>query len=251
MIDAEKPNLDSTGQHYMIDKDLIKFIVNEAMLLPTDVVLEIGYGHGELTKEIAKKCKVIAVDIHDAASGERLNHKNITTVKGNILESFEKIFGKYGFNKIISNIPYNISEPLMKKIFQIDVEMVLLTMGKKFSEILTAEDNRISIIANHLYDIEIMRIVSPKSFHPMPRVDSAVVMMRQKDIDSVPKTSAIYKELVLMDDKKLKNCFEKILADMTKKQVKELTKDKLFEKKLYQLSNEEFMKLDEFVNGLE
>jgi 16S rRNA A1518/A1519 N6-dimethyltransferase RsmA/KsgA/DIM1 with predicted DNA glycosylase/AP lyase activity len=237
-------NLDKTGQHYMIDKKLIKYIVSEAMLLPDDVVLEIGYGHGELTKELVKKCKVVAVDIEP----NDIFYKNLTLVHGNILELFPALFSKYGFNKIVSNIPYNISEPLMKLIFKIDMECILLTVGKNFADILTSKDSRISIIANELYDIELLKSIPPKSFFPMPRVNSALVMMRQKDIDEVPKSAAIYKELVMFDDKKLRNAFEKILGkELTKNTIKELTKDKLFEKRLYQLSNKEFTELNEFI----
>ncbi len=52
-------NLDQTGQHYMIDKSLISFIVKHADIKPSDIVLEIGYGKGALTKELVKKCRDI------------------------------------------------------------------------------------------------------------------------------------------------------------------------------------------------
>lgn len=226
----------------MIDRKLIKYMVDEAMLLPDDVVLEIGSGHGELTFEIAKKCKVIAVDIE----GIKLDHKNIISIKGNVLDMFLELHKKYGFNKIVSNIPYNISEPLMKLLFNVDVELVLLTMGKNFSDILIAKDNRISIIANELFDIEILKMIPQRSFRPMPRVDSALVLMQQRDLDIVDKPAIYYKELVLLDDKKLKNALLNILSG-NKKDLKLKLKDKLYDKNLYQLSNKEFMKFDEFL----
>jgi len=235
-------NLDQSGQHYMVDKKLIKYIVDEAMLLPDDVVLEIGSGHGELTKGLAKKCKVIAVDVDDSD----LNGGNIVFVKGNILEIFLDLHNKYGFNKIISNIPYNISEPLMKLIFKIDVEFILMTMGKNFADLLIKKDNRISIIANELYNIEILKLISPKSFRPMPRVDSALVLMQQRDLDIVQKPAIYYKELVMLDDKKLRNALPSILPG-NKKDLKKKLEDQLYDKKLYQLSNKEFLKLDELM----
>lgn len=238
-------NLDQFGQHYMIDKKLIKYIVDEAMLLPGDIVLEIGSGHGELTKELAKKCKVIAVDIED----NQVSGKNIIFVKGNILNLFFKLYEKYNFNKIVANIPYNISEPFMKLLFKVNVELVLFTVGKNFSEILTSKNTRIGILVNELYDVEILKDISPKSFRPMPRVDSALVLLERRDIDIVNKPAVIYKELVMLEDKKLKNALLKILSG-TKKDLKKKLDDKLFEKKLYQLSNIEFMRLDEMLRGL-
>jgi len=238
-------NLDQSGQHYMIDKKLIKYIVDEAMILPDDVVLEIGCGHGELTKELAKKCKVVAVDIEDYS----VSCKNVVFVKGNILDLFAGLYEKYGFNKIVANIPYNISEPLMKLLFKVNVELVLFTVGKNFSEILTTKNNRIGILVNELYDVEILKVISPKSFRPMPRVDSALVYLEQRDIDIVDKPAVIYKELVMLEDKKLRNALLKILVG-TKKDLKKKLENPLFEKKLYQLSNKEFIKLDEILREI-
>ncbi len=238
-------NLDQSGQHYMIDKKLIKYIVDEAMLLPDDVVLEIGCGHGELTKEIAKKCKVVAVDIED----NKIHGKNVIFVKGNILEIFLGLHEEYGFNKIVANIPYNISEPLMRLLFKVNIETTLLTVGKSFSEIIVERDNRMGIIANELYDIEILKKISPKSFHPMPRVESALVLLEQRDIDIVDKPAVIYKELVMLDDKKLRNALLKILKG-TKKDLKKKLESKIFDKQLYQLSNKEFVKLDEMLREI-
>ncbi len=238
-------NLDQSGQHYMIDKKLIRYIVDEAMLLPDDVVLEIGCGHGELTREIAKKCAVVAVDIED----NEISGKNIIFVKGNILELFSDLYEKHGFNKIVANIPYNISEPLMRLIFKVNLETIILTVGKSFSEILTSKDGRIGIIANELYDIEVLKKISPKSFRPMPRVESALVLLEQRDIDIVDKPAVIYKELVLLDDKKLRNGLLKVLSG-TKKDLKRKLENKLFDKKLYQLSNKEIVQLDKFLRGM-
>ncbi|GIU68922.1 MAG: dimethyladenosine transferase [Candidatus Woesearchaeota archaeon] len=249
----ESFNLDKSGKHYMIDKKLIKYIVDEAMLLPNDVVLEIGCGHGELTREIAKKCKVITVDIED----NNVRGKNIIFLKSNILDVFLSLFEKYGFNKIIGNIPYNISEPLMRLIFKVNVETVLLTVGENFSKILVSKNNRISIIANELYNIEVLNIISPKAFNPMPRVNSALISIEQKDIDSIDKISLIYKELVLLDNKKLRNAVIKIMKG-TKKEIKNKINSvvntniyrKIFDKKLYQLSNEEFILFDKILRKI-
>lgn len=239
-------NLDQSGQHYMIDKKLVRYIVDEAMLLPEDVVLEIGCGHGELTKEIAKKCKVIAVDIED----NNISGKNIIFVRGNILDLFIELHEAHRFNKIVANIPYNISEPLMRLIFKINLEFILLTVGKNFSEILTQRKNRIGIIANELYDVKILKKIPAKAFHPMPRVESALVSLEQRDIDIVDRPAVIYKELVMLDDKKLKNALLKILKG-TKKDLKSKLEGELFNKKLYELNNNEFIKLDDFLRRVQ
>ena len=244
MDNSHVRNLDQTGQHYMIDPDLIKFIVNSAELEKEDIVLEIGYGKGVLTKELAKKCKVIAIDIEE----HQFAVKNVVFIKDNVLNVFDQLYETYTFNKIVANIPYNISEPLMKLIFKQhkELESVVLTIGKNFATLLTSNDNRIGIIANHIYDIELLKTVKSRSFSPPPSVDSEVILLEPKS-DAL---SDMYSKLVLLDDRKLKNAMEKILADKTKRQVKELTKHPLFEKKLYELSNKEFLELDNILREL-
>jgi len=240
-------NLDQTGQHYMIDKVLINYIMLNAELEREDVVLEIGYGKGALTKELAKKCHVIAVDIEDNSS----DIKNVTFVHANILKIFDELFEKYKFNKIVANIPYNISEPLMRLLFRVydSMDMILLTMGKNFSDILLATDNRVGILVDHLFDIELLKVVKPRSFSPPPRVDSAIVKLESK-VASAEILTDIYSKLVVLDDMKLKNAMEKVLPKKTKREVKEIVDRPLFEKKIYELSNKEFIELEEVLRDI-
>lgn len=242
-MDDFSRNLDQTGQHYMIDKDIVQFIVKSVDLEPSDIVLEIGYGKGALTKGLVKKCRVIAIDIEknplDFIDGK------LRVVHGNILESFDELYKRHKFNKIVSNIPYNISEPLMKILFKHqDIDMIVLTVGKNFSDIIFRKDNRLGMIANHLYIMERLKDVSPKAFSPPPRVDSVVLRLIPR------KTNSIYTRLVMFDGLKLKNAMEKIFIDKTKKEIKALTVNPLFGKRLYELSNEEFMELDNLLRIL-
>ncbi|MGV8140925.1 MAG: ribosomal RNA small subunit methyltransferase A [Candidatus Woesearchaeota archaeon] len=235
-------NLDQTGQHYMIDKNLIQFIVDSADLKPSDIVLEIGYGKGALTKELVKKCKVIAVDIEK--NDLNFIDGKLRIVHGNILKLFDELYKKHKFNKIVSNIPYTISEPLMRLLFKHqDIESIILTVGKNFADILSRKDNRIGIIANHLYIIDSLRTVKPRAFYPQPRVDSVVIKISPR------QTNSIYRRLVSLDDLKLKNALEKILTDKTKKEVKEFTAKSLFNKKLYELGNEEFEEFNRLITS--
>jgi 16S rRNA (adenine1518-N6/adenine1519-N6)-dimethyltransferase len=244
-------NADQKGQHFMIDRKIIKFIVDHALLLKEDLVLEIGYGHGELTREITKKCTVIAVDIEDNSSSlSKESNKGIIFVHDNILRCFRNLYEKHRFNKIVSNIPYNISEPLIRQIFKTDVELIIITVGEAFAKILTSFDNRIGIIANALYDVEILLKVPPKAFMPAPKNSSAVIMLKPKPLDSISRASAIYKGLVLLDDKKLKNSLETV-SNMTKRTSKEIIKGfglNFLDKKLYQLTNEEFLELSYLIS---
>lgn len=243
-------NLDQTGQHYMIDKELIRFIVNNSELTNKDVVLEIGYGKGALTKKLAKHCAVIGIDIDDKEINLDPQNKfrYLKLIHGNILDEIETIKQEHKFNKIISNIPYNISEPLFRKLFKIDFELCVLTIGKDFADLLVNENqkskNRIGIIANELYEIELLKIVKPESFFPHPRVDSAVISIKPK------KKKSIYRQIIMLDDKKLKNVLISIIKNRTKNELKQKLQSKLFEKKLYELNNEEFIEFDKILDSI-
>ncbi len=227
----------------MSDKDLVKDIVGFARLKKSDVVLEIGYGKGALTKELAKKCKVIAIDIEPFD----LSLPNVIQVEGNILKRFDELCDKYAVNKIVANIPYMLSEPLFKLIFKRQFDRVVLTVGKDFANVLSKYDNRLGIIASQLFDFSIVKFVSPDAFFPKPRVDSAVIMLEKRARDRQGK---IYAQLIALDHKKLRNAFEKILVDRTKREIKDLTTMDLFNKKLYELNNQECVLLDKFVHLL-
>ncbi|HEY9706186.1 MAG TPA: rRNA adenine dimethyltransferase family protein, partial [Allocoleopsis sp.] len=183
-------NLDQTGQHYMIDQELVRFIVKSSLIKNSDIVLEIGYGTGVLTRELAKKSKLIGIDI----DGKCDQVKNSILISGNILDTYWDLKKKYNFNKIVSNIPYNISEPLMKEIFKDDLDLVVLTIGEKFSKILLSKDSRVGIISNDIFDVQILKAVSPSAFNPRPKVDSSVVRLIPKD-----PSKSLYKKIVRYD----------------------------------------------------
>jgi 16S rRNA (adenine1518-N6/adenine1519-N6)-dimethyltransferase len=249
-------NLDQSGQHFMIDKKMIKFIVDSAELKAKDVVLEIGYGKGVLTRELIKKSNVIAIDIEENELG--IDSDKLALIKGNILEEFDELKIKYDFNKIVANIPYNISEPLFRKLFKNHFDLAILTIGKNFAEILTKKDNRLGMIADKLLSIKILRSVPKKAFHPQPRVGSMLISVSKIiDLDDAGK---IYRDLLFLDNKRIKNAFEKIIQNessmrkITKKALKALIKNNSMEeicsKKLYELDNKEFLMLDRFINSI-
>lgn len=230
-------NLDKLGQHFMTDETMLKTMVENADLSKNDVVLEIGFGKGSLTKMIAEKCNVIAIDVDESF---KIDIKNVKVVYGNILEEIEKL----KFSKIISNIPYSISEPLFKKLFKIDFDLCILTIGENFYKILEDEKSKLGIISNALFKIEKISDVNKKSFFPIPKVNSVLIKITPR-----PEKDKIISELIKQDDKKVKNALENIIVKSGKskydavKIVKNLGINEIVNKKLWQLTNEEFLEV--------
>ena len=124
------------GQNYLIDKNKRDQIINFGNIDENDIILEIGTGIGTLTIEIAKKAKkVIAIEqdknICDILA-ERLKDEKIDNVELINDDALKVDFPK--FNKIISNLPYQISSPITFKFLNYDFDLAVLMYQKEFAQ---------------------------------------------------------------------------------------------------------------------
>ena len=184
------------GQNFMKDPSLREFVVNLAYLVKTDTVLEIGPGRGELTVIIALRCPVIAVEIDRdliALLKERFSgNPRVEIVEGDILAyDFNKIaVPKF---KIIGNIPYNITTPIIFKIIESRhrVTSAILTVQKEVAARLAAKPGNkdygvLTIMAGLYASMEILKIIPAGAFTPAPNVDSAVISIKPLENPRVP-----------------------------------------------------------------
>jgi len=195
------------GQNFMKDRSLREFIVNSASLSQKDTVLEIGPGRGELTGIIASKCPVVAVEIdRDLAAllkNKFAGNERVKIIEGDILAvEFNKIsVPKF---KIIGNIPYNITTPIIFKILESrsGIETAVLTVQKEVAERLAAKPGSgdygvLTIMAGIFASVEILRTIPAAAFFPAPNVDSAVICLRPLKDPAVPeKELALFEKLV-------------------------------------------------------
>ena len=105
------------GQNFLIDKNIVKKIIAVSEINQNDVILEIGTGLGALTEDIAKLAKKIyGIEIDHRLSSylkDKLSiYSNIEIIHGDVLD-----IEIPEHNKVISNIPYTITGPLIDKIF--------------------------------------------------------------------------------------------------------------------------------------
>jgi 16S rRNA (adenine1518-N6/adenine1519-N6)-dimethyltransferase len=230
-------------QHFMVDKPTLKLIADSAELEEHDSILEIGFGKGALTALLAKKCKVIAVDIDPRFNFDDVN---VTVVHDNILNCIDSL----EFNKVAANIPYSISEPLLWKLLDKYCTRMVITFGINFAEIITNKDSKLGILTNAVYDTTLLKILPKKYFLPEPRTDSAIVLFKPKS--DLTKIEEITAELVRQDDKKIKNALESIFMEThTKKQIKTILDawghKQCTERNIRMMSNEDFLLLLELI----
>jgi 16S rRNA (adenine1518-N6/adenine1519-N6)-dimethyltransferase len=168
------------GQHFMLDDSVLKRMVSAADLKKGETVLEIGPGLGNLTDELLKKgVRIVAVEQDPEfvkflrrRFGERLELVQADAVKA-FLPSFDKV---------VSNLPYQISSPITFKLLDIGFEIGVLMLQREFAERMVAkpgsgEYGRLSVGVNYRAECELLFNVSKTSFWPQPKVDSCVVRL--------------------------------------------------------------------------
>lgn len=181
--------LKSLGQNFLIDKEVLDKIIQAAELGKNDVVLEIGPGLGVLTKKLSEKAKkVIAVE-KDRGLAKFLEgrYRNVEVINGDALKlDFLPIVKKYsaaGKYKVVSNIPYYITSPLMKLFLESECQpkLIVFLVQKEVAQRICAKAGDMSILAISVQTYgspEIAGYIDKSSFYPEPKVDSAILKIK-------------------------------------------------------------------------
>jgi 16S rRNA (adenine1518-N6/adenine1519-N6)-dimethyltransferase len=177
------------GQNFLINRNVSEKIVGLADIKPDDTIIEIGVGFGALTCHLAGICKkVIGLEI-DAGiiryhRQEGCLPENVLLMHQDILQAdLAALAAEAGRRiKIIANLPYSISNPLLFKLAMNKEKMAwaILMLQKEVAKRLTAE------VGTKDYGILTVRMAAcasvtklldlgPQHFHPRPKVDSQVV----------------------------------------------------------------------------
>ncbi len=219
-------------QVFMTDEVMLKSIVSFAGLRKSDTVLEIGAGTGNLTVMLAKASKkVIAIEIDErlkpALRKQLGKAKNVRIVWGNALDVLER--EGLAFDKVVSNPPYAISEPLIWALFRNRFDSAILTMPWRFVERLTANPeegnySKLSMFAQAFFRVETLLAVPDEAWSPIPDTASVVIRLSPRHAGSA--SEAVLRQLALQSDKKLKNALrEAIIKAGAGRGTKRLAKD--------------------------
>ncbi len=175
------------GQHFLTRPEIGIQVTEFAAVKPTDTVVEIGAGTGILTEELAKKAKkVIAFEIDpDLIPGLREKFSatpNIEIVVGDFLKIGPERLKKLENFKVVANIPYSLTTPLIFLLLDFipKMELMVLTIQREVAERLAAKpDTReygaLTLAVDILARVELVKIIKKGAFRPPPRVESAVV----------------------------------------------------------------------------
>lgn len=188
----------SFGQNFLHDKNMAKWIVDQLAIQPSDHVVEIGPGLGALTANFSQtgvsatlleKDKLFAKFVENTFSGDR-----IRVVKGDALECDVRDFFPLGTVKVVGNLPYYASTPILFH-FSADpspFERLVFTVQREVADRLVAtpatkEYGAISVLLQARWNIARLRGLAPTLFFPRPQVDSAVIRLLRKPAPEMPE----------------------------------------------------------------
>lgn len=179
----------SLGQNFIIDSKVIDRMCEIAGLTADDEVLEIGAGLGTLTSLLAERAKRVVAIEKDKRLFEKLkasiNHcPNVELIMGDALKINFRELCTGNKMKVISNLPYSISSPILIKllekrdIFSLMVIMIQREVGERITATPGGRDyGSISALLQTFFDISIELNVPPGAFWPKPKVDSVVLKL--------------------------------------------------------------------------
>lgn len=190
------------GQNFMIDQNLVRLVAEAGQLSDQDTAIEVGPGTGTLTEELLERTgEVVAVEIDRDLAG--LLRRRFEHTSGLRIIEGDALAGKHALNpevyaavqeaaargrhaKLVANLPYNIASPLVIELLIAGVDLLAFTVQKEVAQRLRAEAGSddygpLSVMAQLLARVEVLRTLPPQAFWPMPKIESALVRLRRVD----------------------------------------------------------------------
>jgi 16S rRNA (adenine1518-N6/adenine1519-N6)-dimethyltransferase len=185
------------GQHFLADPNILRKIVDALDPEPTDVVLEIGAGKGSLTAALAPRVRTVIAIEKDRRLATELHGiretGNVTIVEGDALRvDWHSLVNQAPFPvsrvpfpgfKVVGNIPYNITSPLIEKALTppLPERIVFLVQAEVADRVAARPGSRtygaLSVGVQAVCGVEKLFAVRAGAFQPAPRVTSAVLRL--------------------------------------------------------------------------
>ena len=180
------------GQNFLQDDGIIYSIVALINPSPDMHVIEIGPGLGALTRPLLRnldQLDLLEIDRDLVAYWNQQNLHGLTVIEGDALkfdfqEWAKNRADKKGLCKVVGNLPYNISSPLLFHLVsaanEIDEQVFMLqaeVVERMVADAGSSDFSRLSVMLQARYDMELVLEVPPEAFDPQPKVNSAVVRM--------------------------------------------------------------------------
>ena len=262
----------SLGQNFLIDTNVIDRILEGARVQEGDYVIEVGPGIGTLTKEMGRTAeKVVAIEIDKTLipilEETLADFPNIEVINQDILKVDVQELVKEKLNggpvKLIANLPYYITTPIVMKFLEEDIPVtdIVVMVQKEVADRMNAKPNTkdygaLSVAVQYYCDTEIVAKAPRHMFMPQPNVDSTVIGLhvREEKKYNVDNEDIFFKTVKASFGQRRKTLLNSLggLGFLSKDQIKiALQEANIDEKRRGEtLSIEEFASLSNAVNRI-
>ncbi|WP_321388650.1 16S rRNA (adenine(1518)-N(6)/adenine(1519)-N(6))-dimethyltransferase RsmA [uncultured Enterococcus sp.] len=192
----------SLGQNFLTEPNILRKIVETAEINQETNVIEVGPGIGALTEHLAKNAaQVLAFEIDGrlvpVLEDTLSPYDNVTVVnqdvlKANLTEETKQIFTKELPIKVVANLPYYITTPIMMHFLEsdLDVAEMIVMMQKEVADRISAVPGTkaygsLSIAVQYYMEAAVAFIVPKTVFVPQPNVDSAIITLKRREQPAV------------------------------------------------------------------
>ena len=201
----------SLGQNFLIDKNIIHKIVDNANIDKNTLIIEIGPGGGALTQEIVPICGYAILYEADARLEsqliEKLNdYSNFSLIIDDFLKrDLKKDLINYSYHSlyVVANLPYYITTPIIMKFIDEEVfpDKMVVMVQKEVADRLSAkvgsrDYGSLTVFLNYYFDIKKLFVVSRNCFVPKPNVDSVVISLVTKKDRLYVKNEDLFFKLI-------------------------------------------------------
>jgi 16S rRNA (adenine1518-N6/adenine1519-N6)-dimethyltransferase len=173
------------GQHFLVDEGVLNRIIEHAHLSLNDQILEIGTGNGVLTKALVKHVQRVYTIEKDTTLFQILSEELGAETRIQLVHGDATKIDWPLCDKLVANLPYAISSPVLFKFFDSKILTALVMLQKEFGQRLTAqpgskEYGRLTVMAAYHATVNLVEIIKPDSFYPPPGISSALVRITRK-----------------------------------------------------------------------
>ena len=187
------------SQNFLTSEKILNQIMNQLNLKETDTIYEIGTGKGHLTSQLGKASKqVVSIELDShlikLASSKFKENNSVTLIHEDILQ-FQ--FPKKMSYKIVGNIPYHLSTPIIKKVvFESNASEVYLVVEEGFYKRTLDIHRRLGLLLHTQVSIKKLLKLPAEYFHPKPKVDSVLMKLTRHLPDIAEKNWKEYEYFV-------------------------------------------------------
>ena len=194
------------GQNFLQDENILNKIVKEINPQPEDHIIEIGPGYGALTQKLLPETgNLTAIEIDETLAKElKVKFPGLHLINEDFLETdLSEITSEEKKIRIVGNIPYNITSPILFKLIKNNalvedaVFMVQLEVAKRMAADRGTKDYGILAVVLKLFtETKLCFKISPNVFYPKPKVFSALVHIKFKEIKQPGDEQRLFIDIV-------------------------------------------------------